>query len=54
MQSPSEHDEQGAGPDPPQCDPARPPESGVDWRVFVGVGIAVAGFIIALLMAALG
>lgn len=35
-------------------DPAAPPESGVDWRVFVGVGIAIAGFLVALLMAVLG
>lgn len=29
-------------------DPARPPAGGIDWRVFVGVGVAIAGFLIAI------
>lgn len=35
-------------------DPAQPPENGIDWRVLIGVGIAIAGFIVAILLGTLG
>ena len=38
----------------PERDPAAPPPGGVDWRVFVGVGIALLGFVIVILVATFG
>lgn len=34
--------------------PGAPPPGGVDWRVFVGVGIALLGFVIVIVVATLG
>jgi hypothetical protein len=35
-------------------DPAAPPPGGVDWRVFVGVAIALVGFALVIVVAILG
>lgn len=35
-------------------DPAAPPPGGVDWRVFVGVAIALAGFALVIVVAVFG
>jgi len=38
----------------PERDPAAPPPGGVDWRVFVGVAIALAGFALVIVVAVFG
>lgn len=41
-------DQHESDPETTHHDPARPPAGGIDWRVFVGVGVAIAGFLIAI------